>query len=133
MEDCIEWQFSKDGVGYGKVWIGGKLRATHRLAWEIMNGPIRENVFVCHKCDNRSCFNVNHLFLGTVADNNADTRSKGRQARGEKHGRSKLTLPQVMAIRELQGQATQKTIAAVFQISRTTVSLIQSRKKWSHA
>jgi len=52
---------------------------THRFAWELANGPIPEGMFVCHKCDNPPCCNVDHLFLGTPKENTTDMVNKGRR------------------------------------------------------
>jgi hypothetical protein len=69
---------------YGSIYIGridGKHRtmAAHRAMWMIKHGrrPGRWE-FVCHKCDVPKCCNPDHLFLGTVADNNKDMAAKGR-------------------------------------------------------
>ena len=50
----------------------------YRVAWVIEKGPIPRGLFVCHRCDNPLCINVEHLFLGTHADNMRDMAIKGR-------------------------------------------------------
>lgn len=75
---CRLWQGAIDRDGYGVLTGRGetnhhtKLRA-HRWVWEMANGPIPKGLVVRHKCDNRLCFRLTHLELGTVAENNADT------------------------------------------------------------
>lgn len=49
----------------------------HRWVWEAVNGPIPTGMVVRHKCDNRLCYRLSHLELGTVADNNDDARKRG--------------------------------------------------------
>ena len=73
---CWEW----DGTvrtGYGRFYVNGKMQSAHRVSWEIHNGPIN-GFLVLHKCDNTSCVNPEHLFLGTQKDNVRDMWEKQR-------------------------------------------------------
>ena len=75
---CLEWT-GAHSHGYGVLTAGGKNIYTHRLAWQIVNGPIPKGMFICHTCDNPPCCDPEHLWLGTNADNTADKVAKGRQ------------------------------------------------------
>ena len=78
--DCIVWAGAVSGSGYGHKKIPGtRMNITaHRDAWIRENGPIPKGLCVLHKCDNRKCINIDHLFLGTLADNTHDAQAKGR-------------------------------------------------------
>ena len=73
-DDCWIWFGPRIKYGYGRR--NGKL--IHRLFWTIYNGVIPDKLFVCHHCDNPSCVNPSHLFLGTNQDNVNDKMKKGR-------------------------------------------------------
>jgi hypothetical protein len=81
--DCWEFTSGKDKYGYGQVHAArtakdlGVTRA-HQMAYVTWVGPIGDGLFVCHKCDNPSCCNPEHLFLGTPLENNQDMHNKGR-------------------------------------------------------
>ena len=126
--DCWEWLGSKDKDGYGK--FGGKTERTHRIAYRLANGEITQGLCVCHSCDNRSCCNPAHLWLGTNQENTADKIAKGRNHKGDRVLTAKLTTDEVRAIRSLN--VSQDKIAAVFGIAQTQVSRIIRREAWAH-
>lgn len=77
---CWEWRASvTPGTGYGAFGVGGVVVGAHRFVWELERGAIPDGFCVLHRCDNRRCVRIDHLFLGTRADNVADMDTKGRR------------------------------------------------------
>lgn len=76
---CWEWQAFRCGNGYGRFsgYGCGKILAS-RFVYELCVGPIPFGLKVLHRCDNPSCVNPAHLFLGTMKDNSEDMVRKGR-------------------------------------------------------
>jgi hypothetical protein len=131
---CWLWLGGKDGDGYGLLEVYGKGFRAHRLAYEHWHGPIGEGLYVLHRCDDPSCVNPDHLWMGTQAENIADMYAKGRQAnrRGEYHGRAKLTADMVCEIRLLQSDFTLVELARRFMVSPRLISKILKGELWQH-
>jgi hypothetical protein len=72
---CHIWHGAADRDGYGCLRYQGRYQHAHRLAWSLKNGPIPKGMVICHRCNVRRCVNPDHLVLGTLADNNADTKA----------------------------------------------------------
>ena len=78
-DDCHIWTGSKYHHGYGCTSYKGKKIQAHRLIYMLYKGQITEGMYVCHSCDNPSCINPDHLWLGTQKDNMTDMIEKGRK------------------------------------------------------
>lgn len=79
--DCWLWQGATSRRGYGEIQRGSRGEGpveVHRIVWELTNGAIPAGMEVCHRCDVPACVRVDHLFLGTHADNMGDMARKGR-------------------------------------------------------
>lgn len=120
--------------GYGKFRYKGAAALAHRVAWELTFGPIPAGAHVLHRCDTPPCVNPDHLFLGTHADNMADRDWKGRTLHGERHGSSKLTEEEALAIRSeySAGNTTLKQLGRKYGISWSQVGHIVRGKNWAH-
>jgi len=67
------------GKGYGSICFDGKKsQYSHRVSYEEFKGKIPLGMSVCHQCDVPSCYNPDHLFLGTQKENVHDGIKKGR-------------------------------------------------------
>ena len=75
---CLLWIGAETGLGYGRILADDKVvNATH-VAMRLAGRQIPDGQRVLHRCDNRYCVNVDHLFIGSNKDNVADMMAKGR-------------------------------------------------------
>jgi hypothetical protein len=124
-----------DNAGYGRMMFRKVIYLAHRLSWELNRGAIPNGMQVCHHCDNPSCVRPDHLFLGSIADNIADSTKKGRRARGTKVGTSRFTEEEVRAIRfrfATDETATYKGVAREYGCSPTSISNIVQKVYGQH-
>jgi len=146
---CWLWTGACNDFDYGIITIDKKLKYVHRVAWELFKGAIPRGLCVLHDCDsfyppgdrtNRRCFNFEHLFLGTCAENLKDMVVKGRQAvptalsmPGSQNGNSRLTEAQVVEIKtRLQNETNKSAIARDYGVSPGLISKISRGLIWNH-
>lgn len=120
---CWEWDGASRGVGYGCIKdADGKLRDSHRVAFELFNGPIPQGLLVMHTCDNRNCVNPAHLITGTHQDNQRDAISKGRVKPYRATRVEPLTDAEIAAIRDEHSRGvSQKQLCRKFNVSPTSL------------
>lgn len=90
---CLEWKGTRTFENYGRLFVRRRSIRAHRLAWELVHGPIPDGLCVCHQCDNPPCVNPDHLFLGSHQDNNRDAVRKGRSRWARKTWSRRRVLP----------------------------------------
>lgn len=125
---CWEWRGGKDAFGYGRLNINRIIKSAHRISYELAYGAIGKSMSVCHTCDNPACVNPNHLWLGTIADNNRDRNDKGRTVytTGELVGSCKLTDEQIDEIlsRFHAGETNRRQLAREYGVSHQQIRII---------
>jgi hypothetical protein len=128
---CWLWTGSKSRKGYGDMGWRGRVRKTHRIAYEITHGEFPAEMQVLHSCDNPRCVNPAHLWLGTNQDNMDDMNRKGRGRfpSGEQHGNHKLTDQQVAEIRAryANGETNKTKLGAEYGVTRANIYRIVQR------
>lgn len=131
---CWEWQKYRGPKGYGQINIDGRILSTHRLSYQTFVGPIPNELCVLHRCDNSSCINPDHLWLGTKLDNNRDMHTKGRQAVGDDLPQASLSSEQVLSIlnKNPRGWDEYREIAKRYEVSWQTIWRIVTRRNWKH-
>ncbi|KOG21765.1 hypothetical protein ADK36_12325 [Streptomyces viridochromogenes] len=67
--DCWLWTAKPNGEGYANVRIDGVHYRAHRLAYELLVGPIPDGLVLDHLCRVRHCLNPAHLEPVTIAEN----------------------------------------------------------------
>lgn len=138
-DGCWEWTAHRQNKGYGLFAMSSRRKApmlAHRVSYELELGPIPHGQSVLHRCDNPACVRPSHLFLGTIADNNADMRAKGRQGHGAPRGQNAhnalFTNEQVLLMRKTYSPIEYAKAALAFGTSPQNAHRILNRKSWRH-
>ncbi len=137
--DCWRWTGRCRLDGYGVVtWCSVDV-GTHRLAYSLAHGPIGPGQVVRHKCDNPPCCNPAHLEIGSVEQNNADMRERGRARtdqlvrRGTDNCRSKLNDGMVRELRTAwRAGESIKNIAERTGLAVGTIHPMLHGRTWAH-
>lgn len=133
-DSCWNWKGGSTR-GYGYIIVVDPIRiGAHRFSYILHKGKAPSELLICHKCDNPSCVNPDHLFLGSYAENMADKASKGRSFFKGAYLNSKLTVDQIREIRASYAprKITQMMLAKRFGITRENVHYILKGKSWEH-
>lgn len=134
--ECWNWTGYKNEQGYGRTWIDGFGYYAHRVIFNLaypntitLSAPkdTDESGFLLHTCDNPSCCNPKHLFVGSHWDNMADKKAKGRSPdfSGGKGPRCKLSMAQAREIRQLHKDGVSaRELAQKYEISLPSIKTL---------
>ncbi len=111
-------------------------RTIHRLILETFVGPCPKGMESCHNDGNPSNNKLDNLRWGTKSNNEKDKVKHGTNSvnRGEEHGNSKLTAPDIIEIRILleSGEITQGELGKLYDVNNATISDINVGRIWRH-
>lgn len=122
--------------GYGIIRLNvNEVIRTHRTSWEFFNGKVPDGLEVCHHCDQKDCWEISHLFVGTHHQNmtHASEHKRFNPTTGEDHYSHKLTTEQVLEIRRiLQFRKVDRELAMEYGVSYNALRKIRDRISWKH-
>jgi len=105
----------------------------HVLVLTTFVGPCPDGMECRHLDGIRANNRLDNLAWGTAKENSDDKALHGTGVKGEKHPRSKLTVDDILKIRErAAGGETHISIAKEFHVSYQTIGSIIARKAWKH-
>ena len=82
---CWLWRGSILADGYGQVKRAHKTLKAHRVAWELLSGPVPDELELDHLCRVRLCVNTAHLEPVPGAENNRRSESPSAQNARKTH------------------------------------------------
>lgn len=123
-------------MAYGYFYYEGKRLRAHRFSFAFHVGPITKGLLVLHKCDNPSCVNPAHLYLGTSQDNSNDKMLRGRdnKEKGVDRWSAKLTENDVRAMRidYVSHKFGCKQLGKKYGVHPSIAWKIVNNKSWTH-
>lgn len=79
-DGCWIWTGYVDKDGYGEIWYADETWRVNRIVFLIFKPDEWDSELqINHNCNNPRCFNPEHLYCGTQADNMADRHHPRRK------------------------------------------------------
>ena len=141
-DECWPWLGYRNSDGYGRVQINDWQYYAHRVIYNLVYPGIidikapkltDEKGFLLHTCDNPSCCNPKHLWVGTHRENMEDKVRKNRQKRfpTDSGPRCKLTMTQAREARQLRKEGIPtRELALRFGLSLPSMKTLLAGKSY---
>ena len=141
-DECWNWKGYKNEDGYGRTWINDCGYYAHRVIYDLVYPNIitlsapkntDETGFILHTCDNPSCCNPKHLWVGNCFENIADKVKKGRSAdfSGDKGPNCKLSMAQAQEIRQKRKDGiSAQELANQYGVSLSSIKTLLAGKSY---
>lgn len=135
LSGCREWIKTRNNKGYGLIsftatWQGVRsvIPVSRAIYQAFYNVILERNQYVCHTCDNPSCVEITHLFVGSPSDNQQDMLRKGRNAKKyAAHKRLRVhSDDKILAIKNAIGSL--REVSECYGVSQSYVSRLRAGK-----
>lgn len=129
MKDCID--HGQKTPRYAKTTWNKQSMGMHRKVYCVahnLTADAIKGLIIRHTCDNPRCINPEHLIEGTQQDNIQDCVTQQRHAHGERNGKARLTLEDVLKIRE--STLTIKELSLQYNVAPRTIRDVINNVTW---
>lgn len=131
-DSCWIWVGYRTKGGYGRIHYKGKHMSASRASYQIFNKIDVGGLHVLHKCNNPTCVNPAHLYVGTHQDNMRDWANNNKRDRRDRLSQAKLTYEHAELIRRLaRDGVSQNSLSDYFKIHQSQISRILNYKAWN--
>lgn len=130
---CWEWKAGKCKLGYGIFKLCGSSYVASRVAYFLQYKADPGSFYVCHECNNTSCVNPSHLYLGTQFENMQQCASEGRiNQAGSLNPRAILHESDIPVIRARLKRESIAAIARAYGVGHAVIWRIDHNDTWRH-
>ena len=129
---CKIWPMGINSSGYGHFSIKNKSYNVSRMLYQTTHPGNYKGFVIRHKCDVRSCCNIDHLEIGTQKDNMQDASKRRRLRFGADNNLTFLTEEKVIQMRELYPKMSTVELSKKYGTSPGNIRNAIIGKTWKH-